>query len=128
MNKFFEEVGQTALATANAGVDTLLLYAELKDGVISADIFFKPINSTSVQFRFAPQAIKEKIYEFWSSDQLNLPAQSWMAMEFVVRDGKFDAAFKYEADFLPGEDLHDRRPRVVAGIFPDIPIDYSRSR
>lgn len=128
MGQFFEELGQAALAIANVDLESLLVYAEVCDGVISADIFFKPIHSTSVQFCFAPPPMREQIYEFWSDGGVNSPPKSWTAMEYVVRNGKFTADFKYAEDFSPGEDLHDRRPRVVAAIFPGDPVDYSGPR
>lgn len=128
MDKFFEEIGRAALEIASVGVEVLLIYAEVEDGVISADIFFKPVASPTVQFRFATPAVRQQIYDYWANGSLNSTPNAWSAMEYVVRNGKFTADFKYQEDFFSEESLHDRRPRVVAATFSGATVDYSRPR
>jgi hypothetical protein len=128
MDQFFERIGEAALAIANVDVETFLIYTEVEHGVVSSDIFFKPVHGPNVQFRFAPPTVREQIYDFWTNGSVNVPPRAWAAMEYVIHSGKFAVEFRYQEDFLSEEALHDRRPRVVAANFPGAKVDYSQAR
>jgi hypothetical protein len=46
----------------------------------------------------------------------------------VVENSRFDVDLVYPADLIDGEDLADRRPRVLAQVFPGRLVDYSKPR
>ena len=51
IEKLYQEIGQEALQAANDLSGKLLIYAEVSDGVISADMFYINNPSGSVRFR-----------------------------------------------------------------------------
>lgn len=117
-----QRIGRAALAAAHDAGGKVLLYAEAEDGVVSADIFYHR-GGEKVRFRFAPSSLKSVIYEFWEAEID--PAKRWSTMSVVIDSGRFNTSFEYPESLVPGEELHDRRPRVVRAHFGDAPVDYS---
>ncbi len=117
-----QEIGSELLSAAHDPVGKILLYAEVEDGVISADIFSQK-DAGPVRFRFAPQALKGLIYRFWQAAD---PSKGqWATMSYVIEDERFNLSFEYPDVLKPNEDLADRRPRVVLAHFGDARVDYS---
>ena len=48
----------------------------------------------------------------------------WAEIEYVIREGRFDASFTYPDEIDPEEDEFVRRDRVVARHFGEKPIQY----
>jgi hypothetical protein len=64
IEQLYKDIGLAALDLADDLAGRLLVYAEVEDGVISADIFY--VNTASVvRFRFCPEVIRELIYALW---------------------------------------------------------------
>lgn len=120
-----QRIGQLALEMAEGPVDRLMVYAEVEDGVISADVFYALPLSEMVRFRFAPPALQQEVYSFWE-DARHRGNQEWRTMTYVVADGRFTIDLQYEDQVNAGEALHDRRPRAVSKHFGDAKVDYSR--
>ena len=89
MTDHYQLIGQEAVAVCSGPSSKLLLYAEVEDGAISADLFFQLPTEQIVRFRFAPEALRESIYKFWESGENSIAPHSWAAMRFVVLGGKF---------------------------------------
>lgn len=122
------EVAEMALGAFDRAPRKLLVYAEVEDGVASADLFAEFDRANSVTFRFAPVMLREAIYAFWDSGDALVKPRSWATFKMVVEDSRFNLDFVYPADLADGEDLSDRRPRVVAEVFPGRAVDYSNPR
>ena len=129
MADYYQQIGQQALTVVGGSVQKLLLYAEVEDGVISADIFYQPPKDNVVHFRFAPEALRNVINEFWERGAVKIKPRSWAALRFIVgSDGRFTTDLTYPDQFNAKEVLSDRRPRVVAEIFPGSKVNYSKPR
>ena len=126
MTDHYQRIGLEAVAVCGGPSTKLLLYAEVEDGAISADLFFQLPAEQIVRFRFAPEALRESIYEFWESGENSIAPRSWAAMRFVVLGGKFTVDLTYPEQLNPDEGLPERRPLVVAECFPGLIIDYSK--
>ena len=125
MTDHYQRIGQAALAVSGERVSKLLVYSEVEDGVVSADIFYQLQGRSTVDFRFAPPAMRELIYEYWQAGDKEIAPRSWAALKFVVEGGSFSTSFSYPDQFDSNEDLAERRPRAVAEYFPGVAIDYS---
>jgi hypothetical protein len=126
MMDFYQRIGQAAIDVAEGADSKLLLYSEVEDGVISADLFFQSLGDTVVRFRFAPKVLQDLIYAFWESGDQKIKPCSWRAMEFVISDGKFSVELMYPEQVSADEDLSDRRPGAIAKVFPGLKVDYSK--
>ena len=104
-------------------VSRAMLYAEVEDGVISADLFFEVADG--VRFKFAPESLQEEVYAYWKHERSE---HEWRVLRYVVQDGRMSVDLRYPDEIGSGEDLSDRRPRAVAEVFPRLAIDYSRAR
>lgn len=123
----YQDIGRAALACAESLAGKLLLYAEVEDGVVSADIFFVN-HSGVVQFRFCPPPIKALIYSLWESWQKQEGNREWRVMCYVIDGGKFSIDLVYPDQIDAHEDVSDRRPLVVKKHFGDMQVDYSRPK
>jgi hypothetical protein len=129
MTDHYQRIGAEAMVVAATSVQKLLVYSEVADGVISADVFFQTPQDSLVNFRFAPDGLRDLIYEFWERGAQGIAPRSWAAMRFTVDgNGHFAADLIYPDQFTDDEDVSDRRPRVVAELFPGAQVDYSRPR
>lgn len=125
MTDHYQRIGQAALSVSGERVSKLLIYSEVEDGVVSADIFYQLPGRSTADFRFAPPAMRELIYEYWEAGDQEVAPRSWAALKFVVEGGRFSASLVYPGQLDPDEDLAERRPRAVAEYFPGVAIDYS---
>lgn len=127
MTDFYQRIGQEILGAVGGSVERLLLYSEVEVGVISADIFYQSPNNSVVYFRFAPEALRNLIYDFWESGEAKIAPRSWAAMQFGIESGRFHVELTYPDQLNADEELSDRRPRIVAEYFPGSKVDYSNS-
>lgn len=117
-----QQIGREAVLASHDPRGKVLLYAEAEDGVISADIFSQT-GDEPVRFRFAPSALKNLIYAHREAAQ-----DHWATMSYVIENDRFRVSFEHPENLVKGEDLADRRPRVLRMHFGDAPVDYSAPR
>lgn len=127
IDQLYQEIGQEALAAADALAGKTLVYAEIEAGVISADIFFAT-KSSGVQFRFCPKPMQALIYSLWEHWKALPGNREWRVMCYVIDGGKFNIDLTYPDGVKEEEELSDRRPRAVLKYFGDQRVDYSRMR
>lgn len=128
---YFQEIGRLALEAAAEDAGKLLVYAELADGELDADIFFQDPDSDLIQYRLAPPmlaAVIEAFHAAWSAAD---PERTWRAMAFVIEDEGFrlDLTYGSEIEALEDEaedDISHRRPAKVREVFGEAMVDYSR--
>lgn len=120
----YQEIGSQALAEAWDAAGRLLIYAEVEDGVASADMFYVRSPKSPVKFRFCSRQLRALVVSLWESWK-GLGNPEWRAMSYVVENGKFNIDLTYPDELNKEEDLTDRRPRIVQRYFGDAAIDYS---
>ena len=129
MGDYYQRIGAAAMAVADTPVRQLLLYSEVQAGVVSADLFWQAPQESLVHFRFAPAELRDLLYEFWERGAGEIAPRSWAAIRFTIDGtGRFAANLTYPDQFKADEGLPDRRPRVIAELFPGAKVDYSRPR
>lgn len=118
--KLLNEIGQLLAEDIEFPIDNTLLYAELDYGMVSPSIF-KDIGN-QILYRIPDlDAFSEVLLDLWDEQP---EGRRWAEMEYLVRDGKFDAVFVYPDEIDPDEDPMDRRTRIVRRYFGDKPIVY----
>ncbi len=127
IEQLYPEIGRAALGLAEGLAGKLLVYAEVEDGVISADVFY--VNQAGVvRFRFSPKPMQELIYSFWERWKEQPGNREWRAMSYVIEGGKFKIDLSYPDEINPDEDISERRPTVVKKHFGDMKVDYSKPK
>jgi hypothetical protein len=119
-----QRIGTAAIAAAHDSNGKILLYAEVEDDAISADLFSQS-SEGPVRFRHAPPDLKALVYQFWETFPVN---ERWATMTYSIDGGRFDCSFRYPDALSPDEDLAERRPRVVDDYFGKTAVDYSSPR
>ncbi len=125
IESLYSQIGQTALGLAEGLAGKLLVYAEVEEGVVSADIFYMN-DGGDVRFRFAPRSMKELIYSFWELWKQEPGNQEWRAFSYLIEDGRFKIDMSYPDEINPDEDTSERRPVMVKKHFGDLRMDYSK--
>ncbi len=127
VEQMYQEIGSAALGVAQDLAGKLIVYSEVEDGVISANIFYENL-AGEVRYRFSPKRLEELIYSFWEQWAAAPGNHEWRAMTYVIEGGKFNIDLTYPDQIDPDSDLSERRPLVVKKHFGDMKIDYSQPK
>ena len=123
----YQEIGQEAVTVAGDELaGRLLVYAEVEDGVISADLLYKT-RKGPVNLVLAPSPLTEMVYELWERWKARPGNQEWRAMSYVVdQNGKMNIHLEYpeDVDDEGEEDVGDRRKKAVTKYFGDVTVIY----
>ena len=117
------EIGQLLARDTDYPIDGTLLYAEVDQNFVRPSIF-KNL-PTHILYRDPDlRDLGDALLDLWEAHD---GQDRWEEIEFVVRDGTFDAAFTYPDEINREEDPLDRRDRVVQRHFGNKPIVYPPS-
>ena len=119
----FQEVGREAVAVAGDDLGGMLLvYAEVEDRVISADLLYKN-RKGDVQLVLGPSPLDDIVYELWERWKAEPGNEEWRVMSYIVdKAGKLTIDLIYPDDVDEEEDVTDRRPRAVKKYFGDVKV------
>ena len=126
IEKLFQEIGKEASILAEGSPDRLLVYAEVEDGVVSADVFYVDVLSKTVRFRFCSDSLQGLLQSLWEEWQAHPGNREWRAICYVLDGGEFTIDLVYPDQVNHNEDVADRRPRAVTKYFGNTTVDYSR--
>lgn len=118
-----QEIGAEALAIAGAPQGKVLSYAEVDEGVVSAQIFYE--KNGKIIFKFASAALGNQVYELWQACQEAQSAQPWRAMAYLIEGQKFSLDLIYPNKFDAAADTVSRRTLAAERVFGTLPFDYS---
>jgi hypothetical protein len=125
IEQMYEEIGHAALGIAGDDLaGRLLVYAEVEDGVISADAAYLSRQAGGVRLRVGPTGLKRIVYEFWELWRRQPQNHEWRVMAYVIDDGHFSIDLTYPDALKASEDVSDRRPRAVRKYFGETRVDY----
>ncbi|RYF30232.1 MAG: hypothetical protein EOO23_05600 [Comamonadaceae bacterium] len=116
-----QQIAALALNAAHTSEGRLLVYSEVDDGVVSADLFSQ-LQGEPVRYRFSSNDLIAAIYRYWQSEEV---AKRWATMALVIEGGRFTIDFQYAESIRADEALYERRPRVIRSYFGDAIVDYS---
>jgi hypothetical protein len=119
----FQEIGREAVAIAGDDLaGKLLVYAEVEDRVISADLLYTN-RSGDVRLVLGPGPLDHLVYELWQRWKEQPGNEEWRLMSYVVADdGKLSIDLTYPDDVDEEEYILDRRPRAVKKYFGDVKV------
>jgi hypothetical protein len=122
----FQEIGREAVAVAGDDLaGRLLVYAEVEDRVISADLLYKNRDG-DVRLVHGPRPLKELVYELWKRWKAESGYAEWRVLSYVVdmngKEAKMTIDLTYPDDVDLEEDVTDRRPRAVEKYFGDVKV------
>lgn len=118
--RLLNEIGQLLAEDRAYPLDNTLLYAKLDTGFVAPSIY-KDLGSHILYRDPDLNRLSRVLLELWGAEA---PDHRWAEIEYVIRDGKFDATFTYADEIDPEEESFDRRDRIVAKYFGGKPIQY----
>lgn len=122
----FQEVGREAVAVAGDDRDgRLLVYAEVEDRVISADVLYKQ-RKGDVRLVLGPSPLDDLVYELWQKWKAEPGNEEWRVMSYIVdKGGEMTIDFTYPEDVDDeDEDVGDRRTKAVKKYFGDVKVTW----
>jgi hypothetical protein len=127
VERIYQQIGHAAIGVAGDDLaGKLLVYAEVQDGVISADVAYLSRQTGGVRLRVGPAGLKRIVYEFWQLWREQPQNQEWRVMCYVIDDGRFGVDLTYPDDLSADEGVSDRRPRAIRKYFGTTRVDYVR--
>ena len=126
IEQLYQRIGQEAMNLADDLAGRLLVYAEVEEGVISADIFYISGRSGSVRFRFCSPELQSLVQELWTRWKSVQGNRAWRVLAFVIDGDNFRIDLTYPEQIDENQDVSERRPVAVKKYFGDASVDYSK--
>lgn len=118
--QILNQVGQLLAEDIEYPLDETLLYAEVGRAYVSPSIFKDRGNH--IVYRYPDlDRLGDALLDLWEAQE---GEKRWAEIEYLVRNGRFEATFIYPEEIDPDEEPLDRRTRIVAQYFGDKPIVY----
>lgn len=118
--ELLNRIGQLLAEDVEYPLDDTLLHAEVGRAYVSPSIFKDRGNH--ILYRDPDlDRLGDALLDLWEAQQ---GEERWAEIEYIVRDGRFDATFVYPEEIDPTEEPLDRRRRIVAQYFGEKPIVY----
>jgi|SRR6188768_3775131 len=118
--RLLNEIGQLLAEDTAYPLDGTLLYAELDSNFVAPSIY-KDCGDHILYRSPDLDRLGDALLDLWEAED---PDKRWTEIEYIIRDGKFDATFTYPDEIDPEEDRWDRRDRAVARHFGTKRIVY----
>ncbi len=118
--KLLNEIAQLLAEDIAYPLDNTLLHAQLDYGMVSPSIF-KNLGNHILYRSPDLRTLGDALLDLWDQQP---EGRRWAEMEYLIKDGKFDAVFVYPDEIDPDDDPMDRRTRIVRQYFGDKPIVY----
>lgn len=118
--RLLNELAEALAEDVDYPLDNTLLYAEVAADMASPSIY----KNLSNHILYRNPELDAFCYTLWDLWLEQPEGRRWAHMEYLVKDGKFDAVFVYPDELDPEEEPMDRRTRIVRRYFGDKPIVY----
>ncbi|OYW22298.1 MULTISPECIES: hypothetical protein [unclassified Sphingomonas] len=120
VEKILNEIGQILSEDKAYPLDNTLLFARLDYGMVGPSIF-KNLGNHILYRSPDLDTLGYALLDLWEEQP---EGRRWAEMEYLIKDGKFEAVFVYPDELDPEEEPMDRRTRIVRRYFGDKPIVY----
>lgn len=118
--RLLNEICQLLAEDMEYPLDNTLLHAEVGRAYVSPSIFKDRGNH--ILYRDPDlDRLGDALLDLWEAQQ---GEKRWAELEYLVRNGRFEATFIYPEEIDPEEESLDRRTRIVSQYFGDKPIVY----
>lgn len=121
LGPLLSEIGQEISDTVGGDTDGVLLYVEVGDGWARPSIFKDEGKVVRFYYPLDP-TLSEIVSDAWYTEPDE--TKRWSVMEYVIKDGKFHASFKYPEEIDVTEPDTDRRDAALQARFGDKPVVY----
>lgn len=114
------QIGHLLAEDREYPLDGTLLYAELDRNFVAPSIF-KNLGNQILYRRPDLDRLGDALLDLWEAQDSD---DRWAEIEYVVRDGRFEATYTYPDAIDPEEDPMERRDQSVRRHFGEKPIIY----
>lgn len=121
LGPFLAEIGQEIADTVGGDPNGVFFYVEIGEGWARPSIFKEERDVVRFYDPLDP-TLSEIVFDAWYSEPD--ASKRWSVMEYVVKDGKFHASFKYPEEVDVTEPDTDRRDAALHARFGDKPVIY----
>lgn len=123
----YQSIGAELVSIPQEPFEVVALYAEVEDGVISANVFYAAPGADKIVYRVGTGALEDLVYELWEKWG-SLPGQEpWRALLYTARDGKFKIEMTHADQFDEKLGEAERRLLAIQPVLGRRKIDYSRA-
>jgi hypothetical protein len=122
---FYQDIGHLALGVASEEAVKIMVYAEMEDGSVSADVFYQEDDPDVIHYRLSPPVLDAVLEAYWDACGREDPARAWRVLTYVIDEGAFKVELKFPEQVDENEDLAERRPAAVRAVFGEGVVDYS---
>jgi hypothetical protein len=123
LGPLMNEIGGELVHVVGGNPDDIFLYVEIGDRWISYSIF-KDEGDLIRYYDTKDEILTELLWDAWYAESEEGGIKRWSIMEYDIKDGKFDATFKYP-DEVDVEVIDDeRRQAALRARFGDKPVVY----
>jgi hypothetical protein len=119
LGPLLSEIGREAVEITGGDPNGIFLYVEAGDGWVGPSVFKD--DGKAVRYFDPSPRLCDLLIEAWEAEE---PDKRWAAMEYEIRDGKFDTRLKYPEDLKPDDDVDDRREAVLKARYGNRPVIY----
>ena len=115
------EIGQEIADVVGGDPNGVFFYVEVIEGCARPSIFREEGDVVRYYYPLDP-TLSETVFDVWYSEPDE--AKRWSVMEYVVKDGEFQASFKYPEEVDVIEPDTDRRDAALQARFGDKAVVY----
>lgn len=118
-----ERIAVQALSELGNPTGKAMLYSEIEEGVISADLLAET-RPGFVVFKFASKSLQQHLYEMWNN--VPVASEKWRTLTVKIDADDFYAELQYDDQVDDSVDLTVRRTAIANDFFGEPEIDYTR--
>jgi len=120
-----KEIGKEATAICGCDPDSVAVYVEAENGLVSASIFYTRTGSEKAHFKFGGSKVSEMAYSLWDSWDLYSSEPVWRSFMYKEENGNFSVDFVFPDKFNDKLDKNKRRLAAVASVIQGRIVDYT---
>jgi hypothetical protein len=119
LGPLLEDIGRQIFEDIGEDPDGVFLYAEAGDGWVERSVFKD--KGSYVQYYPSSVELCEAIIEAWEAEP---PDKRWAVMMYEIKDGRFDATFRFPEEIDPKFVGIQRREDALRERYGDKPVKY----
>lgn len=117
----YNEIGAELVDIVGGTADGIYLYAEAGDGWFGYSVFKD--EGSAVRYFTPTSELGDLIRDAWKTENRDRQMR-WAIMEYEIKDGKFEARFKYPEEVDVESFDIDRREEALKRRYGDKPVIY----
>jgi hypothetical protein len=123
LGPLMNEIGSELVHIVGGDPDGIFLYVEMGEGWISPSIFRDEGNVVRYHDDDG-EVLTDLLWDAWYAESDEGGIKRWSIMEYDIKDGKFDASYKYPDEINVETFSMERRQAALRARFGDKPVVY----